>query len=207
MEVLVDQSGLELNNRLSTDHGTTLIKYILLGLDFFHRVVLDAVAGNDDVVILAGSVGVGDADVTLGAELVHVLRVDTAGDPPGIEVEAVAHIVGVMADQGHVVDDHGMVAGSIGILAVLAGIHTVHERLIHTVDIQNGGTLVGVNGPSTPSVPNWSVSNGTLTITYTYMDQVEAFLRSGICYIETQVVPGPENVYPYRNYAIRVIVY
>ena len=75
------------------------------------------------------------------------------------------------------------------------------------VPVPPTGTLVQVNGPATPNVPNWSVSNGTLTITYTYMDQVEAFLRSGICYIETRVVPGPENVYPYRNYAIRVIVY
>lgn len=68
------------------------------------------------------------------------------------------------------------------------------------------GTIVQVNGPTMPNITNWSVSNGILTITYTNMDQFDEILIGGTFYIETQVTPAPESTYPYRNYAIRLVV-
>lgn len=69
------------------------------------------------------------------------------------------------------------------------------------------GTVVQVNGPARPNIPNWSVNNGILTITYTEENEVADIREKGVFYIETRVTPAPEPFTPpFRNYAVRVIV-
>jgi len=50
-------------------------------------------------------------------------------------------------------------------------------------------TVIGISGPVTPNVPNWNVSNGMLTITYTEESQIFDLREGGIYYIEVPTTP------------------
>lgn len=66
-----------------------------------------------------------------------------------------------------------------------------------TIPLPPTGTVIGISGPVEPYNTNWSISNGTITITYTREDQVSEIRYGGKFYIEvaTDPMPSPSNGY------------
>lgn len=60
-------------------------------------------------------------------------------------------------------------------------------------------TVIGISGPCKPSITNWTVENGYLTITYTNRTEIFELTSGGTFYIEVATDPM-------MYYAIELIV-
>lgn len=67
------------------------------------------------------------------------------------------------------------------------------------------GTVIGISGPVNPNHTNWSVSNGTLTITYNSETDISEIRSGGDFYIEVPTSPMP-GINPNKGYVILLTV-
>lgn len=63
------------------------------------------------------------------------------------------------------------------------------------------GTVIGINGPVRPNHTNWSISNGTLTLTYTKEFEIFDLREGGDFFIEVPTSPMP-SINPNQGYVI-----
>lgn len=62
-------------------------------------------------------------------------------------------------------------------------------------------TVIGISGPVRPNHTNWSISNGTLTLTYTKEFEIFDLREGGDFFIEVPTSPMP-SINPNQGYVI-----